>query len=160
MMQLAKRNPGMKMFAVDPYVQYDGYNSWSPEIFIGNYQIAHDRLGQYPNVEFIRKYSMDALADFKDESLDFVYIDANHSYKHVRKDIAGWIKKVRIGGIISGHDYVKARNSKSGGLIDVKKAVHEFTEKNNVSPWFILGTEGRVPGEIRDTSRSWLWVKS
>ena len=159
MMQLVKRNPGMKMFAVDPYVQYNGYNSWVPEIFIGNYQIAHDRLDQY-NVEFIRKYSMDALVDFEDGSLDFVYIDGNHAYEYVRDDIAGWITKVRSGGIISGHDYVKARKSKSGGMINVRRAVHEFTEQNNVSPWFILGTEGRVPGEIRDTSRSWLWVKS
>jgi len=158
MMQIMKRNPQMKMFAVDPYIQYKGYNGWVEEIFIGNYQIAHDRLGQY-NVEFIRKYSMDALADFEDESLDFVYIDGNHAYEYVRDDIAGWITKVRPGGIISGHDYVKARKSKSGGMINVRRAVHEFAEQNNVSPWFILGTEGRVPGEIRDTSRSWMWVK-
>lgn len=160
MKQLVKRNPNLKMYAIDPYVKYDGYNSWTEEIFTGNYQIAHERLDRYPNIEFIRKFSMDALADFEDESLDFVYIDANHGYKFVLEDIIGWEKKVKHGGIISGHDYVKARRSKSGGhLINVRGAVQKFTSDNNISPWFLLGTEGRVEGEIRDNSRSWLWVK-
>ena len=158
--QLVKRNPKLKMFAVDPYVKYDRYNTWTEERFIGNHQIAHERLDVFPNVEFIEKFSMDALADFEDESLDFVYIDANHGYEFVLEDITGWEKKVRPGGILSGHDYVKSRHSKSGGLmINVKRAVQEFTRDNNISPWFILGTEGKVPGQIRDNSRSWMWVK-
>ena len=51
-----------------------------------------------------------------DKSIDFVYIDADHEYESVRKDIAAWHPKIRRGGIISGHDY-----SSSG----VYKAVNE-----------------------------------
>jgi predicted O-methyltransferase YrrM len=40
-----------------------------------------------------------------DGALDFVFIDADHSYDSVREDIAFWRGKVRQGGWIGGHDY-------------------------------------------------------
>ena len=46
---------------------------------------------------------------FPDGSLDFVYIDANHTYEAVTEDIALWYPKVKKGGILAGHDYVKLR---------------------------------------------------
>ena len=52
--------------------------------------------------------SPEASARFKDGELDFVYIDANHSYDCARADIAAWAPKVRAGGMLSGHDYVKS----------------------------------------------------
>lgn len=72
----------------------------------------------------VRKYITDikmdshsAAARFKDNELDAVYIDANHSYEYVKKDIELWRVKVRPGGVISGHDY---------RIEDVRKAVHEL----------------------------------
>jgi hypothetical protein len=43
----------------------------------------------------------------KNESLDFVYIDANHKYDAVKKDLELWYPKVRKGGVFAGHDYLK-----------------------------------------------------
>ena len=40
-----------------------------------------------------------------DNSLDWVYIDAGHSFAEVKADYEAWLPKVRTGGIISGHDY-------------------------------------------------------
>jgi len=40
-----------------------------------------------------------------DASLDFVFIDADHSYEGVRDDIADWTPKVRAGGWVMGHDF-------------------------------------------------------
>jgi Methyltransferase domain len=42
---------------------------------------------------------------FKDESLDSVFIDADHSYEAVKLDITNWMPKVCKGGILAGHDY-------------------------------------------------------
>jgi len=53
----------------------------------------------------IRKKSSLAVNDFDNESLDFVYIDANHKYSFIKADIEAWFPKVRTGGIVSGHDY-------------------------------------------------------
>ena len=41
---------------------------------------------------------------FSDASLDFVFIDADHSYVVTKADIAIWRSKVRTGGILCGHD--------------------------------------------------------
>lgn len=41
----------------------------------------------------------------EDESLDFVFIDAGHSYSAVRADIDAWWPKVKRGGWFGGHDY-------------------------------------------------------
>jgi Methyltransferase domain len=49
--------------------------------------------------------SWDVAAKYTDESLDFVYIDADHAYESVRRDIAAWWPKVRRGGALAGHDY-------------------------------------------------------
>ena len=43
---------------------------------------------------------------FEDESIDFLFIDGDHSYESIKQDIFLWYPKVKIGGIISGHDYV------------------------------------------------------
>ena len=55
--------------------------------------------------ELIRKTSVEASADIEDGSLDFIFIDADHSYESVLEDLTHWCPKVRQGGIISGHDW-------------------------------------------------------
>jgi predicted O-methyltransferase YrrM len=46
-----------------------------------------------------------ASRNYEDNSLDFVFIDANHGYEDVKKDIQAWYPKVKPGGYIGGHDY-------------------------------------------------------
>ena len=54
--------------------------------------------------KLIQKPSVDASTVFVDGVLDFVYIDADHSYQAVMDDIAAWMPKVKPGGVIAGHD--------------------------------------------------------
>jgi len=72
---------------------------------------------------------MDAVGDVADESLDFVFIDADHKYVSVCDDIREWSKKVRIGGIVSGHDYYKTRGENLGVInaVDEYVAEHGYT---------------------------------
>lgn len=53
----------------------------------------------------IQGASWEVADQFEDGSIDFVFIDADHIYEHVRKDVLAWLPKVRPGGIIAGHDY-------------------------------------------------------
>lgn len=57
--------------------------------------------------------------------LDLVYIDADHRYDQVRKDIHSWWPFVAHGGIIAGHDY--------GIMQGVTKAVDEFGKDGSES---------------------------
>jgi predicted O-methyltransferase YrrM len=53
------------------------------------------------------------------QSLDFVYIDANHKYEPVRQDILLWRARIRPGGFIGGHDF-------SRDFVGVMRAVVEL----------------------------------
>ena len=66
--------------------------------------------------------SVDAAKKFKDESLDFVFIDAGHEYNAVKSDILAWFPKVKPGGILAGHDLYPTTPSWG----DVYKVVEEL----------------------------------
>ena len=61
---------------------------------------------------------------YPNDSLDFVFIDGNHSYESVKLDIESWYPKVKSGGILAGHDYDTIWPG-------VTKAVKEFLLKTN-----------------------------
>jgi len=81
------------------------------------------------NCEVIKSDSIEYSKLVPDESLDWVYIDADHRYDTAKADIEVWFPKVRKGGVISGHDYIKDYIV-SGQEFGVWKAVDEFCEKN------------------------------
>ena len=70
-----------------------------------------------------RMSSEDASKLYENNSLDFIYIDANHLYDYVIKDLVVWFPKLKVGRAIAGHDY------SWGG---VKRAVDEFFGKDKI----------------------------
>ena len=111
----------------------------------------------YSNYRIIRKLSMEAVKEFEDGSLDFVYIDGNHTLPYVIRDIIEWARKVRVGGMVTGHDYRESVRLKSNN--HVVHAVNCYTRSYRIQPWFLFGRKAKLPGEVRDNSRSWGWVK-
>jgi len=73
-------------------------------------------------VKIHRGYSTDVLDEFPDDGLDWVYIDGNHLYEYVKKDIELSFRKIKVGGYVAGDDYVEGQWWKGG----VKQAVDEF----------------------------------
>lgn len=57
------------------------------------------------DLRHIRANSTEAVKQFADQSLDFVFIDADHRFEAVSADICAWLPKVKRGGILAGHDY-------------------------------------------------------
>lgn len=150
----------LKVWGIDPWLAYDGY-AYEKEQYLQDkrYQRATDRLSKYRNVEIIRKTSMEAIKEFADNSLDFVYIDANHRFKYVAEDICEWEKKVKTGGIICGHDYAYFRHRFPGGGCQVKEVVDAFVKSYDLNFW-VLGRRNKVEGEKRDDYRSWMILKT
>jgi len=70
-----------------------------------------------------RATSEDVASSFKDGYFDWVYIDGDHVYEAVKKDLEIFHKKVKPGGLIAGDDYCVSANYQKEG---VKKAVDEF----------------------------------
>jgi len=142
-------NAGLKLYAVDAWTAYKGYREHvSQSKLDGFFRETKNRLSGY-DCQLIRCFSMDALKLFKDESLDFVYIDAAHDFQSATNDIAEWSKKVKVGGIVSGHDF--SRNKKKDYICQVKDVVQGWAYAYSIRPWFITRGDRRSP--------SWFWVK-
>jgi hypothetical protein len=117
---LLKNTKLEKLYSIDHYSP-DFFIDFAKEGILELYVLCiKTRLGQFGNrSELLRMFSADAAYLFKKHELDFIFIDADHSYEAVKKDLMLWYEKVRAGGIVGGDDYV-------GIWPGVKKAVDEF----------------------------------
>ncbi len=89
--------------------------------------IAKRNLDRYKDkVIWIEKLSEEAVGDVKDE-LDFVYVDGNHYYEYVQKDIELYYPKLKEGGLMGFHDFVDSSSTNG-----VKRAVEEFFGSRNI----------------------------
>jgi len=94
-----------------------------------------------PFVKICRGYSFDVVKEFPDEFFDFIFIDADHTYEGVSRDLVDWWPKIKKGGAFTGHDYIQTRKKMKNGKIirvGVVKAVDEFVAKNNITDFGIL----------------------
>ena len=73
-------------------------------------------------VQIHRDASKDALSAFADNSVDFVYVDGDHSYEGVVADLEAALRVTRARGLIVCDDYMLGKWWKDG----VVRAVHEF----------------------------------
>lgn len=146
---------GLIIHSVDPWRPFKGYREHVSAAKLQQFEAeARDRLAPY-EVIIHKKTSEAAALSFWDNSLDFVYIDGNHDFYHVTQDIHLWSRVVRPGGIIAGHDYIRRSQPTSTHVVDV---VNAYTRALDIRPWFVLGKKDKVAGEVRDKSRSWMWV--
>lgn len=96
---------------------------WFPEPCAGFNREMKPLEGHFRTM-FERVDSFVAAKNFEENSIDFCFIDANHAYEFVSKDIAAYLPKMKKGGYLSGHDW-----SDDG----VKKAVREAFGENFIS---------------------------
>jgi hypothetical protein len=104
-----------------------------------------------PNVMAIRQKSDRCRDIFDDGFFDFVYIDANHRKPYVASDLDAWWSKVRVGGIMAGHDYVvDKRNCPDALKMGVIEAVDEFRIQHGITRFVVT----------KDEYKSWLMIKA
>ena len=72
----------------------------------------------FNNIIHHKDFSYNISNQFQDNQYDFVYIDADHTYESVKKDLELYLPKVKNGGIIGGHDY-------TDNWVEVRQAVDE-----------------------------------
>jgi hypothetical protein len=150
---------GLKMYAVDPWIGYVGAGRSEKvnDKQNKNFQYAKKTLAPYPNCKIIRKTSMDAVKDFKDGSLDFIYIDGDHRFRYIAEDISEWEKKVRSGGAVSGHDYFFTNPHANNVICHVGPVVDAFIKIKGIENFYVFGQLKN--GEKNDRTSSWMWIK-
>lgn len=93
------------LYSVDKWRDHLGDSEYYPPQ--GSQKECYQRLKRFGERSIMwRKESIEASWDFKNKTLDFVYIDAGHDAINVMHDLGIWWKKVRPGGFFGGHDYM------------------------------------------------------
>lgn len=125
---------GGKLHMIDPWVQQD------PEVYLDGcnavsmnkaYERAKARVAPFSvRANLIRSFSLEASHGFRDGQLDFVYLDANHSFDSVSADLLAWWPKVRAGGIVAGHDFYERHDEYQN--CGVESAVREFVQQRGL----------------------------
>jgi hypothetical protein len=133
--------PNIHLYCIDAWESNP--NDPGDEGLLNESNYAHAKKILEPfNITFLKTTSMDAVSKFKDESLDFVYIDANHTFDYIMEDIIGWSRKVKIGGIVSGHDYFRLRHANVILAVDTYTKVHGLelytTTDDHTASWFFI----------------------
>lgn len=136
---LYKNIPNLKLSCVDPW---DAYYHFDTEYGKKNYDIAVSKIVPL-GAKLIKAISVEGVKEFEDNSLDFVYIDGDHRFDYVMEDLIAWGRKVKVGGVIAGHDYYRFRNA------GVVPAVDVYTNCHYVNEWFITD----------EKEASFFWVK-
>lgn len=143
--RLCRNNPKLKLKSIDPWAPF----RYSSRARMDRYYEFAKKLLEPYGVEIIRKTSVDAAKDVPDSSLDFVYIDAMHEFDYVITDIITWVPKVKVGGIISGHDYTPHTY-----FCGVQEAVNAYTREHEIKKVYIV--DGNVKGDHGIPSFFWV----
>jgi hypothetical protein len=126
-----------QLFLIDPmkYYENDGFavdvmNYGGFEKLVKN---INNHLSEHNSrYTWIRKESTEiTVDDIPDESLDAVFLDGDHSYEAVSRDLPFWWKKIRQGGWLLGDDYSSCHPGTT-------KAVNEFSSINNIKMDFLF----------------------
>jgi hypothetical protein len=154
---LCRSIPGLKLLCVDAWARYSGYRDHvDQEKLDGFYRATAERLKGY-DATLARGYSAEVAKKVRRGSLDFVYIDANHTLPHVITDIWKWSVRVRPGGIVAGHDYADFGEQRY--QCHVVDAVQAWTRCYRIAPWFVVGERHALAaGKLLRRNRSWFWV--
>jgi hypothetical protein len=130
-----------KVYAIDSWTPYMDW--WGPvtQQMVDNWrEYAMTLLNPYMDkISILEMDSISAASHIPDQSLDYIFIDGDHSYQSVIRDLDNYWNKVKTGGIFAGHDW---------NLPEVNQAVNEFRQKNNITT------------EIQFTETNvWFWYK-
>ena len=107
--EIINSEKSIKLDCVDCWDMHDDPNQDYTMAFKNNLEPVWDKL----DISVIQNFSTEASKLYKDNSLDFVFIDGDHSYEAVTKDINHWLPKLKKTGLIAGQDRKSTRLNSS-----------------------------------------------
>ena len=126
---LFEQLPGLFLFLVDRWIETPAGDSY----FQGARKLCHEPQSYFDKAfakvkqivkpyryKILKEDSVSAAEHVQGGTLDFCFIDGDHSYEGTKRDIEAWLPKVKDGGWLCGHDY-----DNQNTIGDVKKAIDE-----------------------------------
>jgi hypothetical protein len=128
---LAQLCKNLKMlYGIDNFKPYTDFKYQSE--YLGEKEQDNNKIIAFHNIKYsgfknkikvIEKDSTIAVNDFKDYSVDFIFLDSYVTEDDCKIDLKNWYKKVKNGGIFAGHDF---------NINFVKRTVENFYTNNNI----------------------------
>jgi predicted O-methyltransferase YrrM len=137
---LLQNCPKLRLYAVDKWEKITpdpdgrkiGCENWDPVVGKRRFDRAVRDFSK--RLIVLRGDSVEMASQVPDESLDFVFIDADHRYEAVKADIIAWVPKLKEEGVICGHDI---NHPKTPGVYQaVKELIPDFKEAGVDHVWF------------------------
>lgn len=93
------------VYAIDAWLSQSGYTEIPRDLMEKAEPLFDKVMQEHPNIIKMKGMSVDMARNFEDETLDLIYIDADHREPAIRADLSAWVPKVKKGGFVAGHDY-------------------------------------------------------
>lgn len=144
---LVKANPDLHLLCVDPWDAYDGNKQQKTK---EKHELAYAETQRRlvgSKAQLVPMRSMDVIYSggkyaVEDGSLDFCYLDANHSYDYFMEDLINWGRKVRSGGIVAGDDVYRLDPKRWGA--GPMEGIYHYTQAHHIEPWFLINAHKSV----------------
>jgi GT2 family glycosyltransferase len=138
------QNHGARFYCIDDWMDADAYFKQTGgkgnafDAFRSNLQ----RVGVDKLIHIKKMKSLDAAADFLDETADLIFLDGDHSFDGCYTDLNAWYSKLKPNGILIGHDYANCFEG-------IPRAVQKFVKENQLDSSFRAPPNGSSIFEIR-----------
>lgn len=135
------------LICVDPYENAPDYTEqekflWGETADRQDHrQAAEQRLERFINIGrccIETTTSEKACLQFKDNTLDFVYLDGNHREPYITQDIRNWFLRLKPGGLLLGHDFIMSNETPGENwYVDIQPAILDMAFDHSLDLYLI-----------------------
>ncbi len=101
----------------------------------------YDKFENIQNVNILDLNSLEASSKYEDNFFDYIYIDAEHTYKAVTKDLEVWYPKLKKNGTLFGDDYYWREEDDT---LSLHIAYQKFIKKNHIKKWCVFKSQIKI----------------
>ena len=101
----------------------------------------YDKFENIQNVHILDFNSLEASSKYEDYFFDYIYIDAEHTYQAVTKDLEVWYPKLKKNGTLFGDDYYWREEDDT---LSLHRAYQEFIQKNHIKKWCVFKSQIKI----------------
>ena len=101
----------------------------------------YDKFKNIQNVHILDCNSQEASSKYEDNFFDYIYIDAEHTYQAVTKDLEVWYPKLKKNGTLFGDDYYWREEDDT---LSLHRAYQEFIQKNHIKKWCVFKSQIKI----------------
>ena len=101
----------------------------------------YDKFENIQNVNILDLNSLEASSKYEDNFFDYIYIDAEHTYEAVTKDLEVWYPKLKKNGTLFGDDYYWREEDDT---LSLHIAYQEFIKKNHIKKWCVFKSQIKI----------------